>query len=88
MGATSLLNFVLVSDITICYLAYWSSDEKNEIEDLFARIDAVFSNYYWLLKYVVGSTSDKQNSKLFFQYFIYSVYQCLCYLFSYIIFTS
>lgn len=44
MGATSLLNFVLVSDnITIYYLAYWSSDEKNEIEDLFARIDAVFS---------------------------------------------
>lgn len=43
MGATSLLNFVLVSDNTIYYLAYWSSDEKNEIEDLFARIDAVFS---------------------------------------------
>ena len=65
MGATSLLNFVLVSDnITIYYLAYWSSGEKNEIEDLFARIDAVFSNYYWLLKYVVGSTSDKQNSTL------------------------
>lgn len=36
MGATSL-NFVLVSDnITINYLAYWSSDKKNEIEGLFA----------------------------------------------------
>lgn len=44
MGATSLLNFVLVRDnITIYYLAYWLSDKKNEIEDLFARIDAVFS---------------------------------------------
>jgi len=37
MGATSLLNFVLVSDnITIYYLAYWSSDKKNEIEGLFS----------------------------------------------------
>lgn len=38
MGATSLLNFVLVSDnitIKIYDLAYWSSDKKNEIEGLF-----------------------------------------------------
>ena len=44
MGATSLLNFVLVSDkitIKIYDLAYWSSDKKNEIEGLFARIDVM-----------------------------------------------
>lgn len=44
MGATSLLNFVLVSDnitIEIYDLAYWSSDKKNEIEGLFARTDVM-----------------------------------------------
>jgi len=52
MGATSLLNFVLVSDnITIYYLAYWSSDKKNEIEGLFSWKDVMLFSIigYWVL---------------------------------------
>lgn len=53
MGATSLLNFVLVSDnitIKIYDLAYWSSDKKNEIEGLFARTDVMLFSIigYWI----------------------------------------